>query len=239
MLKKIVYPVKLTSLLFIFFASILSANQGMLTLTFDDGYASHHETVLPLLEKYAFYGTFYVSSGLLGESGYLTKEQMIELSQRGHEIGSHCVTHRYLTKLPHFEIEQELLESKQTLGKSSADSDRSFCSAIWENQSRMIARSIKNTYQTSRTIARGYNTKNTNRYHIHAFSVLNRTSLTEVEKWIDKAIEENKWVVLVYHHIDATEGIVSITPEEFENHLKMIQSKPISVKTLGEALSSL
>ncbi|HEY5236375.1 MAG TPA: polysaccharide deacetylase family protein, partial [Rhabdochlamydiaceae bacterium] len=182
--------------------------------------------------------TFYVSSGLLGKTGYLTKEQVIELSQKGNEIGSHCVTHRDLKKLSWSEIENELLESKLTLEDLLQSPVVHFAPPFGSIHPQSM-HLIQKYYQSSRTITRGLNTKRTNRYFFHAHTVLDRTSLMDVERWVDKAIAENKWIILVYHHIDATEGIVSMSSKAFEDHLKMIQSKNISVKTLGQAHSSL
>jgi len=84
-------------------------------LTFDDGYASHFELVAPLLVRYRFTGTFFVSPALIGTPRYLTWEQLRKLLFLGMEIGSHGMTHRPLTELSKQEVADELLISKQAL----------------------------------------------------------------------------------------------------------------------------
>lgn len=61
--------------------------------TFDDGGVSFLTIAAPILEKYGFKGKFYISTAYLGTKGFLNKEQVRELHQRGHYIGSHSHTH--------------------------------------------------------------------------------------------------------------------------------------------------
>lgn len=61
--------------------------------TFDDGGVSFLTIAAPILEKYGFKGKFYISTAYLGTEGFLNKEQVRELHQRGHYIGSHSHTH--------------------------------------------------------------------------------------------------------------------------------------------------
>ena len=84
-------------------------------LTFDDGYASHFELVAPLLVRYRFSGTFFISVGLVGRPGYLTWDQLRKLAFLGMEIGSHGITHTPLTQLSDADLTRELVESKTQL----------------------------------------------------------------------------------------------------------------------------
>ena len=49
-------------------------DRTQLTLTFDDGYASWHESVAPLLEERGIPAVFFVSSGLVGLRGEAARE---------------------------------------------------------------------------------------------------------------------------------------------------------------------
>ncbi len=61
--------------------------------TFDDGGVSFLTIAAPILEKYGFKGKFYISTAYLGTKGFLNKEHVRELHQRGHYVGSHSHTH--------------------------------------------------------------------------------------------------------------------------------------------------
>jgi len=84
-------------------------------LTFDDGYASHFECVVPLLLRYHFSGTFFIATDLVGRPGYMTWEQLRKLVFLGMEIGSHGMSHQPLTSLSKSQLHEELSESRRLL----------------------------------------------------------------------------------------------------------------------------
>ncbi len=61
--------------------------------TFDDGGVSFLTVAAPILEKYGFRGKFYISTGYIGAEGFLNAEQIRELHERGHIVGSHSHSH--------------------------------------------------------------------------------------------------------------------------------------------------
>ena len=84
-------------------------------LTFDDGCATDLLVAAPLLQEKGFNATFYITVDHLGRRGYLTEQQLRELSEGGFEIGSHSMTHRYLDDLGQDDLEREIVESKKRL----------------------------------------------------------------------------------------------------------------------------
>jgi peptidoglycan/xylan/chitin deacetylase (PgdA/CDA1 family) len=84
-------------------------------LTFDDGYASHFELVAPLLVRYRFIGTFFVTTGFIGKPGYMSWGQLRKLIFLGMEIGSHGASHQPLTPLSPHELAEEVVSSKRLL----------------------------------------------------------------------------------------------------------------------------
>ena len=73
----------------------------LVVLTLDDSKASHYTVVRPLLKKYGFGATFFITEGFTfhtNKDDYLTWEQIAELSRDGFEIGNHTRDHMGLTK---------------------------------------------------------------------------------------------------------------------------------------------
>ena len=67
-----------------------------MVLTFDDSKASHYTVVRPLLKKYGFGATFFITEGFTfrtNKEDYLTWEQIAELHRDGFEIGNHTRDH--------------------------------------------------------------------------------------------------------------------------------------------------
>ena len=93
----------------------LNLPRRTVVLTFDDGYKNHLDRVAPLLIRYRFGGTFFVTVDLVGKPGYLNWEELRRMVFLGMEIGSHGMTHTPLTKLSRREAEAEVAESKRIL----------------------------------------------------------------------------------------------------------------------------
>jgi len=71
----------------------LESESAPAILTFDDGGASAHEHIVPALEKKGWRAYFFVTAGFIGRSGFLTPDQIQEIYELGHVIGSHSFSH--------------------------------------------------------------------------------------------------------------------------------------------------
>ena len=67
--------------------------------TFDDGYRDGYRYAFPALRRYGFVGTYFVISGRVGMSAYLTPAELCALTRAGDEIGNHSVHHVALAGL--------------------------------------------------------------------------------------------------------------------------------------------
>lgn len=68
-------------------------------LTFDDTNLDQYTVAAPVLEKYGFKGAFFVMTVSLGRPRYMSREQVKDLAERGHSIGSHTWDHQNVKKL--------------------------------------------------------------------------------------------------------------------------------------------
>jgi peptidoglycan/xylan/chitin deacetylase (PgdA/CDA1 family) len=84
-------------------------------LTFDDGADSDLTVAAPLLRERGFGATFYVVPGLLGRRAFLTAAGVRELASMGFEIGSHSLTHAYLSDLDDDALRREVAGSRERL----------------------------------------------------------------------------------------------------------------------------
>ena len=91
------------------------ASPGSVVLTFDDGYDDAVTTVLPMLARHGFSGTFFIITGRIGKPGYVSEADLKTLMDAGMEIGAHTVNHRDLRFLPTAIAEQEMEGSFEAL----------------------------------------------------------------------------------------------------------------------------
>ncbi|MGM0425221.1 MAG: polysaccharide deacetylase family protein, partial [Thermodesulfobacteriota bacterium] len=86
-------------------------------ITIDDGYLSVWDKALPLLEKYGFPATIFISTSHVGGSNYLSWEQVKKLEEKGFEIGNHSHSHAYFLNESKEDIAKEFEADLETSHK--------------------------------------------------------------------------------------------------------------------------
>jgi peptidoglycan/xylan/chitin deacetylase (PgdA/CDA1 family) len=70
------------------FEALASPREKHVLLTFDDGGKSAIR-IAGLLEERGWCGHFFITTAMIGESGFVTGDEIRELHRRGHVVGSH------------------------------------------------------------------------------------------------------------------------------------------------------
>lgn len=86
-------------------------------ISFDDGNQTDYKVAFPLLKKYGFVATFFLTTDFIDKPKYLKKSQIEEMNKNGMEFGSHGKSHKFLSTLKEDELKTELRESKKELEK--------------------------------------------------------------------------------------------------------------------------
>jgi len=90
--------------------------QRLTAITFDDGFHDNLTVALPLLEQFRLPMTLFVTAGFLGRDGYLSPEELREISKHPLiTIGAHGLFHRHFNRLTEEEARDELVESRRML----------------------------------------------------------------------------------------------------------------------------
>lgn len=118
-------------------ARALGRDDGLVGLTFDDGYADVARHAVPILRAYGFTATAYVVADLLGrDNGWDTEgprkkllavHEVTELAAAGWEIGSHGLGHRALPGLPAEVLAVQTRESRLLLEEVVGGPVTGFC----------------------------------------------------------------------------------------------------------------
>ena len=102
----------------------------LVVLTFDDGNRSDHAFVAPLLERYGFGATFFISEGL-GFSDdkdyFLTWDEVRDVHDRGFEIGNHTRSHPDVSALDRGDLIAELEHIDERCREFGIPRPRTFC----------------------------------------------------------------------------------------------------------------
>jgi len=108
---------------------LLPIPDGLVVLTFDDGTKSDIAYVAPLLKRYGFGGSFYVTEGLREikrDDDTLSWDDIRQLNNLGFEVGNHTETHPDLTKLTVEQVQAEIKGIEQRLNNMEFQHQRHF-----------------------------------------------------------------------------------------------------------------
>jgi peptidoglycan/xylan/chitin deacetylase (PgdA/CDA1 family) len=141
-----------------------------IVLTFDDGCQNIHQLALPILNQERLRATVFLVTSCLGQLNFwetavgevpeplMNPSQIHEWIAAGHEIGSHTLTHPYLTRLSQAKAQEEVAASKKKLEDTFGVPVRHFCYPYgdWNEAVRELV--IESGYHTACTTQFGINT---------------------------------------------------------------------------------
>lgn len=87
----------------------------LIHISFDDAALSDHEVVLPVLKRNNLKATFFITTGYIGNPGYMKWSDVKELSENGFDIQSHTHTHSLLATQNIKKMQEEMKISRDIL----------------------------------------------------------------------------------------------------------------------------
>jgi|GEM_PF-329005 len=221
------------------------------SLTFDDGRADQMEAG-QILSAHGMAGTFFVISGRIGASGYLSLANLETLAANGNEIGDHTVNHLNLRTVNREEAERQVCDARVQLEgwgfhvwdfaypQGGADAE---LEEVVQNCNLNSGRGVSDLVSpgTCEGCAYAETIPPQRPYKIRTpDSIKATTSLAELKGLVIQAQEHGGgWVPLVFHHVCDECDAASIDPETFTAFLDWLQeeaSNGVSVKTVHQVI---
>lgn len=125
-------------------------------LTFDDAWQNQYVYAFPLLKKYHDTATFFIYTNPIDKDArFLTWAEIKEMQAAGMTIGSHTLTHPYLTKLTPEQLHKELFDSKKIIEAQLGEPIHHFASPFGYMDSTIQSLLKEAGYTTGRTTFKG------------------------------------------------------------------------------------
>ncbi|MFA5828832.1 MAG: polysaccharide deacetylase family protein [Candidatus Shapirobacteria bacterium] len=223
-------------------AAPIPFSQGMVSLTFDDGWLSVYQNAIPALNAAGFKSTQYITTSFLGTTDYMSVDNVLAMQISGHEIASHSLSHLQLPTLNESQIRQEVSDSRVTLLGMGFSLVKSFAYPYGEYNDLILRITKESGYTTARTAVpfdSGYNYKHTDPFMLKNFSVEVDTTLDQVKTWIDTANQNKTWSILVFHQVDTSGGQYSISPTLLQGIVDYLTQTGTSVVTVSQGLGQM
>jgi peptidoglycan/xylan/chitin deacetylase (PgdA/CDA1 family) len=214
------------------------STKGLVSVTFDDGWANQYDNALPVLRADHVPGTFYLISGYLGSSQYMTVAQAKTVQSAGNEIGSHTVDHPDLTTLSGSALTSQLADSKAALEANFGPvTDLAY---PYGSTNATVQQEAAKYYSSARTTNGGTNARGSlSKYALTIGYVLNTTSPDTIKGWIADAQAKNTWLILCYHGIENGKPSDTYTTSvtDFSSAMAAIAGSGIKPVTVHDGLA--
>jgi peptidoglycan/xylan/chitin deacetylase (PgdA/CDA1 family) len=247
----------------VFFAVVLAAvfvavparaaSPTVVSLTFDDGSVDHYTQARPLLNAHGMAGTFYVNSGRLGSSNYMTQAQATTLAGEGHEIAGHTISHADLATLSAADQRIQICDDRTALlgmgfavknfaypfGSANAVSQQTTIDCGY-NSARGVGGLVSPTGCGSCPYAETVPPANAT-YVATPASIKTTTTLDQLKGLVTQAEDHaGGWVPLVLHHVcDSCGEEYAITPATLTAFLDWLQPRAAAgtvVRTVDQVI---
>jgi putative cell wall-binding protein/peptidoglycan/xylan/chitin deacetylase (PgdA/CDA1 family) len=220
----------------------------IVSLTFDDGNADQSAGAA-ILDAAGLKGTFFITTGWIGASGYLTLPQLTAMKAGGHEIAGHTVSHPDLATLSAAEATKQICQGRNTLagwGFPTTDFAYPFASVTPALEAAVSACGFNSARNLGDTFTRFGGTAGlfaetippANAFQTRAPDEVDSTwTLADLQKTVtDAETHGGGWVQLTFHHVcSSAPGVcdplnLTITPVIFQQFVDWLKVRtPSSV----------
>lgn len=216
-----------------------------IVLTFDDACKNHLYQAAPLLKKYGFNATFFISrpQNWLSENpdDFMSGEEIAELAEMCYDIGNHTINHPNMQKLSADDCRKEIKNLNDFFASFNITSPVSFAypgGPYAENAAKILPEfGLKCARTTEHAL---WNLKTTDPMRVPCFAICDKDKNN-----FDKALqllEENPAsdtaAVILYHGVpDIAHPWCSTEFELFAEHMKFLHDNKYNVISMKDFIS--
>jgi len=179
-----------------------AAGQTVVTIQFDDGVADQY-SARSILSSYGMHATFFVNSGVIGDSAHMTWTQLADLYTDGNEIAGHTLTHASLKHMKTAAARQEVCGDRVNLfNHGFQPTSFAYPFGSFDSGTKQIIADCG--YNSGRTVSGGAETIPP----LDAYATRTPpnpkkgTTLATIESYVTSAEGSGGgWVQLVFHHV--------------------------------------
>jgi peptidoglycan/xylan/chitin deacetylase (PgdA/CDA1 family) len=218
-------------------------DQGFVSLTFDDGYVSAYNNGIPILDAAGIKCTFYTITTLVNDTydGYVTQAQLKTLYTNGHEIGNHTRTHPDLTLVTPTQLTSETSGAESDFSTLfNLPAPQTFAYPYDQYNDTVVAAVQASGVRGARdSDYGGANNATSNPFLLDSQPSeydLSTDNVTTVTGWIQQAVANKMWVIILWHRVDETGNPISVPSTVIQGVVDYIKANGVSVATDSEGL---
>ncbi len=212
---------------------VLSADEKVVCIAFDDGWKTHTETV-PILERYNFTASYSIITSYVGYPAYMNWEDIAYVAQKGNDIVSHTDSHSNLSAVDAVTLQKELVDSRQILRSKGYGADVLIYPYGEAAANETVRDAVAGVYQVATgTQAGKCDLYSVDRLGVNSYVIYRGISLETFGSYLN-GTGGNTVTVLYYHKVGDENSPNSISKADFEAQMQYLSDNGYTVKTLSQ-----
>lgn len=192
---------------------------------------------LTIFQRLTATGTLAIDNTMLERvQVYVDPSMVLAMQTAGNEIASHTQHHPSLLAVSSSTMLSEVNNSKTDLTALGVKSVQSFVYPYGDYNSGVELAAKNAGYIGARSVERGYNIKTTDRYALKIQQVGVNDTPAQIESYIDTAVADRAWLILMYHQIGYGGEEYGATPETLQANANYLAAHNVPVVTMAEGL---
>ena len=224
-----------------YLGTLPTADSGIVSISFDDGYDSDYKTALGIMQRCGIpAATSYVIADKVGLPGRMSADQLAEMREvHGWDIAAHASTD--LTTLDEAGMRKEFETIRSFLLEHGYPEGAAHFALPMGRYNDLVLRTSRSYFDSLRTIDVAPETLAPgDPYRLRVFYSGAYTTESQVEKALARCQEHRCWTHMVFHRIDEDPDAApeSVKAASFERFMKRVAESGLPVKTVPEVMRS-
>lgn len=224
-----------------YLGTLPTADSGIVSISFDDGYDSDYKTALGIMQRCGIpAATSYVIADKVGLPGRMSADQLAEMREvHGWDIAAHASTD--LTTLDEAGMRKEFETIRSFLLEHGYPEGAAHFALPMGRYNDLVLRTSRSYFDSLRTIDVAPETLAPgDPYRLRVFYSGAYTTESQVEKALVRCQEHRCWTHMVFHRIDEDPDAApeSVKAASFERFMKRVAESGLPVKTVPEVMRS-
>lgn len=228
---------KTPSIYFDTLQSFKQGGKGHVSVVFDDGWDTQYSEAFAYMQTKGVRGNIFVIPALIGDTGRVTQDNLDAMAAAKWDISGHGKLP--LASLTESQLRSDVKNTKTYLDEKGYKGRNIY--AYPEGQNNELVRTvIGENFEYARTI----NSLNqplvyVSPHRINAFSSSNKTSPDTIQYYVDDAIVNDEWVILVFHKLVASPTVeTEYSISNFRAAIDYIVASGVDCSPMSEVLAN-
>ncbi|MEL6661561.1 MAG: polysaccharide deacetylase family protein [Pseudomonadota bacterium] len=221
-----------------------SPQRAIVSFTFDDFPRSAAEYGADILGRFGARGCYYTCTGYVGQDGpegpYYREDDIVALSEAGHEIAAHTVAHMDCAATSTGRVMGDISHNLDQLRALGAPGPVTQFAYPYGETSTALKEALTDRFTACRGVLAGVNRKGNDAMQLRAIELgADDASIARAEAAIEAAARSPAWVIFFTHGVSASPSPFGTTPSALTRIVRKARDAGAHLTTPSAAMAEI